>query len=538
MKLPILSLLLFGLLLRVAEAQHFNWVHSEPVNYSLNYENPYHLIRAAGNNRVYFARTESGILNYSMSLYGTAVLGAYTENGQVLWSHSFGNQIAITALTSDNNGNVYAAGQFMESLQSGTDTLLTNTGSGLHADVFVMCFDSTGQLRWIHNKSISTFSNDVIQTIATDPSGRFYYVLQNWMESLIIPTDSAGNDLPAMTVSGSRLLGSMDFDESGNLYIAGSTESGILTIAGVSTSVTDAYMMFLARINSNGELSWVRLAHDVTFQSPVLATGIGGQTWLAGTINDSTRWGNVPFHATNWVYDIFVTRCDSLGNFSFGIQVPATAPISGDFRRGQGHFIDTDASGNVYVTGRTRGMVNWGNGVISGSGGPMNTELSLLSFDSTGTARWELSSAVNAAGIAMNVDVSTDGNCYFAASVVAPAVFGPFTVNASGGQAAVFGRIAPGTVTSGGKDLMPAEPGSLTIWPNPASEALFVNLANPDLHKSAYRIVNSLGQTMQSGILNSTGADSVCSISVSSMLPGLYHLVIFPHYSGSFVIQR
>lgn len=524
-----------------AEAQHFNWAVSEDVNYTMNYENPYHLISAAGNDRVYTARTETGTQPYSRYLYGTAVLDAYSESGQLLWSRGFGNLMVINSLTSDGAGNVYAAGQFMESFISDQDTLLTNTGTGFNLNVFLMSFDKSGNLRWIHNKIIPSLVNDVLQTIALDPGGQLYYVMQDWNESRIIPVDSAGNDLPAITIQGSRVISSIDFDEYGNLFVAGSTESGTLTVAGTSTIVPETYMMFLARINTSRQLSWVRLAHDVTFQSPVVASGNNGHVWLSGVIMDSTSWGNVHFNPSNWSHDIFLTRCDSLGNFLAGTQVPASNPIQGDFRRGQSLYIDTDASDNVYVFGRTRGLLNWGNNVITGTTGSTNTELSLLSFDTTATARWEIGSACNAAGLPMNIIVRPDGECFFAASVIAPASFGMFTLNGNGGQAAVFGRISPGPASNIINEPLNGSQERLSVWPNPATEWIYVNIPGSGLSEGKYFLVNGQGQTVRSGSLNANQKHPEFPIShrisTASLSPGLYQLVFPPYSSVPFLIR-
>ncbi len=44
----------------VVAQQHFNWPVYEDVNHTMYYEKPYLLISAAGNDRVYAARTETG----------------------------------------------------------------------------------------------------------------------------------------------------------------------------------------------------------------------------------------------------------------------------------------------------------------------------------------------------------------------------------------------------------------------------------------------------------------------------------------------
>ena len=66
-------------------------------------------------------------------------------------------------------------------------------------------------------------------------------------------------------------------------------------------------------------------------------------------------------------------------------------------------------------------------------------------------------------------------------------------------------------------------PSDLSVWPNPARD--FVSVASPKPN-SAYRIVNSLGETV--AVAQSSSAESL-RIDVSSLAPGLYFVVSGSH---------
>ena len=135
-----------------------------------------------------------------------------------------------------------------------------------------------------------------------------------------------------------------------------------------------------------------------SFQLPHVVATVNGDAYVSGNLLDSAVFGNVTFHHPEWVYDIFLTKTDSSGNFSWGVQVPTTQVITGDFQRGRNNFLDVDASGNVYLSGSLRGSIDWGNGVITNSGSVTTDGNSIISFDNNGIARWQVTGTASAIG--------------------------------------------------------------------------------------------------------------------------------------------
>ena len=64
---------------------------------------------------------------------------------------------------------------------------------------------------------------------------------------------------------------------------------------GYSEVVSESYMMFVKRIDYLGHTSWIRLAHDITFQEPQIVCSKNGEAFVAGNVFDSTSWQGINF---------------------------------------------------------------------------------------------------------------------------------------------------------------------------------------------------------------------------------------------------
>ena len=79
------------------------------------------------------------------------------------------------AITVDSSGNVYITGLYRSTVDfdPGPGTMeLTNSGDGLHYDIFIVKLDSSGNLVWA--KSVGVIGRDYVEDIAVDSSGNVY----------------------------------------------------------------------------------------------------------------------------------------------------------------------------------------------------------------------------------------------------------------------------------------------------------------------------------------------------------------------------
>lgn len=95
----------------------------------------------------------------------------YDAEGNHLWSRSVGESasVRIYNITSDNQGNVVAAGHFDGTISLDGTSLESAGGT----DALVMSFDALGNLRWAQN--FGNFNDQYARKVAVDASGNIYF---------------------------------------------------------------------------------------------------------------------------------------------------------------------------------------------------------------------------------------------------------------------------------------------------------------------------------------------------------------------------
>ena len=282
-------------------AQHTQWLHSKPVAYSLNPDLPQSYIDVSGN-KVFVARLDSSTLNFGLDVFGRQVVECYDTLGNINWSFYFDGTVAIDQIKCDQLGNVYVAGNYMNTLKIGANDSLLNTGTGFDINYFICCVDVNGSLVWKRNLTLTYPNLYSINDIEIDNSNNSWMAIQDFSEGYLIKLDSSGNEVLTYQVNGIRSLSTFSFDAQNNIYFTGSAQTGTISFNGISETVTHVYAMYLGRISNTGIGSWVRIAHDATFQNPKVCATINGDAYLCGSIFDTTSWGTISFQAAQWVY--------------------------------------------------------------------------------------------------------------------------------------------------------------------------------------------------------------------------------------------
>jgi hypothetical protein len=231
---------------------------------------------------------------------------------------------------------------------------------------------------------------------------------------------------------------------------------------------------------------------------------------------DSTIWGTIQFNHPQWVYGMFLTRVDSSGNFYWGVSAPITPTITGDFQPGANRFLDTDPSGNIFLTGVTRGTIDWGNNVIT-SGGPVQYDkVSLLSFDFNGQPMWSFNGGCTNVNTAFNVNASSSGILYFACSGQDTATFDTLTTNAGNGYAGIFGKV---NLTIPTNILSNEEIDNVMLYPNPALNS--INITTTKSTPESFLIYDVNGNVV---LRNDHIALGTSRMNIESLSPGIYFI--------------
>ena len=166
-----------------------------------------------------------------------------------------------------------------------------------------------------------------------------------------------------------KQLGTEEYDEargvaadsSGNVYVVGGTKG---RLNGISNSGrTDAFMI---KYNSSGTRQWTKqLGSASTDAANGVATDSSGNVYVAGVTYgglDGNSKGNS---------DLFVVKYNSSGTKEWTKQL-------GTEEYDEARGVATDSSGNVYLTGGTKGG-------LDGNTSAGNTDLFVVKYNSSGT---------------------------------------------------------------------------------------------------------------------------------------------------------
>ncbi|MDP4266007.1 MAG: SBBP repeat-containing protein [Bacteroidota bacterium] len=284
----------------------------------------------------------------------------------------------------DASGNTYVAGIFLNKIKFGSTTLKSISGSN---DIFIVKYDTNGNLLWAKREGGT--DDDYVSSVAVDVSG--------------------------------------------NIYVAGSFVSSIITFG--STTLTNTNVgnndFFLAKYDSNGNVLWAKNAEGYSAASSV-AVDVSGNAYLAGRFYCHTlKIGSIFLTNvdSNYTYDIFVAKYDANGNVLW-------AKSAGGNGADYVNSIAVDALGNTYITGifdSTSTKVNFGSIKLINSG---NRDIFVAKYDANGNTLW----AKSVAGVKTRSDnesnsiaVDATGNIYIAGTFYSSTItFGTTTLKNSG----------------------------------------------------------------------------------------------------------
>jgi hypothetical protein len=353
------------------------------------------------------------------------VLFKFDSNGNAIWARSIGgtdNEEGFSVAT-DKNNSVLITGSFSSNVLIADSLILNNNGNLFTSDIFFAKYDTDGNRIWLKNIGGNFF--DEARGITVDKDGNmlvtgFFNSLDmlvgsinlinagnNTADAFIAKYDSNGNALWAKSIGGPNddIASSVITTTDGNLTIAGyfkstsiAVGSKILVNAGKNTS--DA---FIVKYDSAGN-ELLAISHGGKFNefANSIVSNASGELIIAGCEYDSITKS----------YHVKVIKYDVNGTV---VWKKSTKGEAGEIAQG----LCTDASGNVFVTGRLRfnrsGSVNFGNNYVSyglfGSHAAMRPFL--VKYDNTGSDKWAKASTGLTAFFEINATASdSESNIY------------------------------------------------------------------------------------------------------------------------------
>ncbi len=308
---------------------------------------------------------------------------------QVAWSRQIGTSSSDSSrsVVVDAAGNAYISGWTYGDLGG------TNAGDN---DAFLIKFDASGNELW--SRQIGTSTYDYNRSVAVDASGNAY--ISGTTYGSLGGTNAGGYDafLTKFDASGaelwSRQIGtssddwsnSVAVDASGNAYISGHTDG---SLGGTNAGYYDA---FLTKFDASGAELWRRqIGTSSNDYNRSVAVDASGNAYISGTTYGSIGGTNAGDR------DAFLTKFDSSGTELWSRQI-------GTSSADRSQSVAVDASGNVYISGRTYGNIG---GTNAG-----NWDAFLTKFDASGNELWSRQIGTWRTDSSYSVAVDASGNAY------------------------------------------------------------------------------------------------------------------------------
>jgi len=373
-------------------------------------------------------------------LSALAVLRAQTEDW--LWaqkaggtSDDYGRAIAI-----DSDGNSYVTGYF-----SGTATfgniLLTSYGG---VDIYIAKLDTNGDYLWAKNAGGD--ADDYGYGISTDSSGSCYItgyfysspatfgtisILNNapnemWQDIFISKLDTNGNFLWAKKAGGtSNDQGyAIATDSYGNCYVTGWFRSNA-TFGTTTISSNSNADVFITKLNTNGNFLWAMDAGgtgSAYVEGYAIATDSNGNCYVTGYFGSTEATFGTTTLTTSGGYDIFIAKLSTNGSWLW-------AKSAGGSNNDYGYSIDTDSSGNCYVTGWFISTATWGSISLISSG---SYDIFITKLDTSGNYIWAKKAGGTSSDTGYGINTDSNGNCYITGYFSVTAIFGTISLISSG----------------------------------------------------------------------------------------------------------
>lgn len=295
--------------------------------------------------------------------------------GAFLWSKQFGSSSSYDqgyAIDVDGAGNVGITGKFELGIDFGGG-LLACAGPG---DIFVAKLSTNGAYLWA--TSVGDALPQEGRDVAFDPAGNLYVTggFQGTVDFGGGALTSGGADdifLAKYSPQGAHLWSKgfgnasaqygqgLATDAQGNVIVTGNMHGAVDFGGGVLTTA-GAYDVYVARFDGGGNHLWSQ-----RYGSPLdqigyeAAVDSAGNVALVGAFQGVLDTGSGAMTSAGG-YDIFAAKVTSAG-------APVWSYRYGDALEQYARAVAVDALGNVYVTGRVQGTVDFGNGPFTSAGG-------------------------------------------------------------------------------------------------------------------------------------------------------------------------
>ena len=214
----------------------------------------------------------------------------------------------------------------------------------------------------------------------------------------LVKYNSSGNILWTKQLgTSSRDWGSgVSTDLSGNIYVSGGTKGGL--DGNTSSGEGD---IILIKFNSSGTKQWTKQLGTSYFESGIgVTTDSSGNIYVSGGtqggLDGDTNYGNdCSFPPCG---DIFLIKFNSSGTKQWTKQLGTSSDE-------WGYGVTTDSSGNIYVTGHTKGG-------LDGNTNSGESDIFLVKYNSSGIKQWTKQLGTSSRDSGKHVTTDSSGNIF------------------------------------------------------------------------------------------------------------------------------
>lgn len=518
-----------------ARAQEVEWLNSWPMDYNLNPILPEQLL-VSSSDFLFGVRLTSYKFAYGADILGDLSLDRYdSSTGELIWSCELSGNLIAGAAVVDESGIAYFTGRFIgDQIETCQGVTLPGGGGQFEIHHFLLALDmNDGEILWLRNLSALHPDANAITSLAIDPEGRLWYVVEEWGTGKIVRVNEEGIEQETRILIGPRRMGTLSFDPWGGAYVSGAADEADFTFGGQTFQVEQAtgYKMFVLRYRADGTAGFVEFANDETFKNPTVIASNDGHAFLADNLISETQWGDLYLFEPEWLSTVFITKVDSTGNFIWSVQGRSLpGGISGDVERSKGPCITIDNQGVVYFIANQRGLVDWGNDIVSGMESITARTITILGISNDGIPIWSLSSLSN--GYYNNAQTITasinEESIYFAAQINSEFNFPPHNTNSNDIQASMVGQARTMPLSISERHMN----NSLAFWPNPTLDR--INFQIESKSNLEGKIWNSTGQ-LRASIQLQPGLNQY---NVEKLSPGIYFMQLENGQQGSFIVNN
>lgn len=481
----------------------------------------------------------------------------YSPSGELLWATnpitpSAYKTTSGTGVATDANGNVFVVGDMSTDSVSfdGNWLVHDNDGGGYYGYSYVAKYDADGNFLWFRKATggygtsgVTVDGNGDVLFIGKGPVVSFDGTLIiNNDRHFIVKYSNAGDFLwvNATTFSPASSYGfnaewdnkAVYADASNNVYMAGwsgldttffNDEKTIYVVN--NASLRNA---FLVKYNSSGVAQWAvgadrtEIPNSISNLTPEGIYASGDAVYLTGWWNgDSLRFDNHQMTAdfNGSQQNMFVAKFDLAGNNLW-------ARTMGSEGNDYGNGVALDSDGNVYVAGTTEGYdLHFGNSTIATTNGGNRAAVFKIGTDGT-LLDHLVADNQPPYGTSFGNAIATDDadNIFFTGGFSADVAFGDDILTATGNinwQDMFVCKLF--NDPSVGLDATVEQGHGVRLYPNPASDRIFIALSGADAaQRTELEVYSMTGHLVR----KARAQGGLMTMQVDGLAEGMYILAV------------